>query len=209
MVAKHISRIAAISAVGKWGGPWSLLSWLVPDNRGRLPLLSRNKTGPCRRRCEARHHRRTIPPNRASPPSVSPKIPTPHFHQISLPSALSPKAKMILWNVKGWVTNGHAQYSATRNGMKRRAADGKLLSARVIHENRIRPPLNRTSRQFHLCATWPRTQANRYLNLGGLPVRRPQFGMKSHVHKKYLQKDWFSQIFFLSLPYVRYSLSEF
>ena len=30
------------------------------------------------------------PPNRASPPSVSPKIPTPHFHQISLPSALSP-----------------------------------------------------------------------------------------------------------------------
>ena len=31
-----------------------------------------------------------IPQNRASPPSVSPKIPTPLFHQISLPSALSP-----------------------------------------------------------------------------------------------------------------------
>ena len=30
------------------------------------------------------------PQNRASPPSVSPKIPTPHFHQISLPSALRP-----------------------------------------------------------------------------------------------------------------------
>ena len=30
------------------------------------------------------------PPNRASPPSISPKIPTPLFHQISLPSALSP-----------------------------------------------------------------------------------------------------------------------
>ena len=43
------------------------------------------------------------PPNRASPPSVSPKIPTPHFHQISLPSALSPTAKMILRNVMGWV----------------------------------------------------------------------------------------------------------
>ena len=41
------------------------------------------------------------PPNRASPPSVSPKIPPPHFHQISLPSALSPTAKMILWNVMG------------------------------------------------------------------------------------------------------------
>ena len=37
------------------------------------------------------------------------------------------------------VGEDHAQYSATRNGMKRRAADGKLLSARVIHENRIRP----------------------------------------------------------------------
>ena len=34
------------------------------------------------------------------------------------------------------------------------------------------PPLNRTSRQFHLCATWPRTQINRYLNLSGLPARR-------------------------------------
>ena len=31
-----------------------------------------------------------IPQNRASPPSVSPKIPAPLFHQISLPSALSP-----------------------------------------------------------------------------------------------------------------------
>ena len=30
------------------------------------------------------------PSNRAFPPSVSPKIPTPHFHQISLPSAPSP-----------------------------------------------------------------------------------------------------------------------
>lgn len=30
------------------------------------------------------------PKNRAFPPSVSSKIPTPHFHQISLPSALSP-----------------------------------------------------------------------------------------------------------------------
>ena len=30
------------------------------------------------------------PPNRAFPPSVSPKIQTPHFHQISLPSAPSP-----------------------------------------------------------------------------------------------------------------------
>ena len=30
------------------------------------------------------------PQNLNSPPSVSPKIPTPHFHQISLPSALSP-----------------------------------------------------------------------------------------------------------------------
>lgn len=66
------------------------------------------------------------PPNRASPPSISPKIPTPHFHQIFLPSALSPTAKMILWNVMGWVRNDHAQYTATRNGMKRRAADGKL-----------------------------------------------------------------------------------
>ena len=43
------------------------------------------------------------PPNRAFPPSVSPKIPPPHFHQISLPSALSPTAKMILRNVMGWV----------------------------------------------------------------------------------------------------------
>ena len=39
------------------------------------------------------------PKNCASPPSVSPNIPTPHFHQISLPSALSPTACMILWNV--------------------------------------------------------------------------------------------------------------
>ena len=50
------------------------------------------------------------PPNRAFPPSVSPKIPTPHFHQISLPSALSPTACMILWNVMGWVRNGHAHF---------------------------------------------------------------------------------------------------
>ena len=41
------------------------------------------------------------PQNLNSPPSVSPKIPTPHFHQISLPSALSPTACMILWNVMG------------------------------------------------------------------------------------------------------------
>ena len=41
------------------------------------------------------------PPNRAFPPSVSPKIPAPLFYQISLPSALSPTAKMILWNVMG------------------------------------------------------------------------------------------------------------
>ena len=45
------------------------------------------------------------PSNRAFPPSISPKIPTPHFHQISLPSALSPTAKMILWNVKSWAAS--------------------------------------------------------------------------------------------------------
>ncbi len=50
------------------------------------------------------------PSNRAFPPSVSPKIPPPHFYQISLPSALSPTAKMILWNVMGWVRNGHAHF---------------------------------------------------------------------------------------------------
>lgn len=49
-----------------------------------------------------RPHFASAPPkNRAFPPSVSPKIPPPHFHQISLPSA--PTAGMILWNVMGWV----------------------------------------------------------------------------------------------------------
>lgn len=97
------------------------------------------------------------------------------------------------------VGEDHAQYSATRNGMKRRTADGKLLSARVIHENRIRPPpLNRTSRQFHLCATCSRTQANRYLNLGGLPARRPWIGAKSYVHKKISSKGLiFSDFIFI------------
>ena len=45
------------------------------------------------------------PSNCAFPPSVSPKIPTPLFHQISLPSALSPTACMILWNVKSWAAS--------------------------------------------------------------------------------------------------------
>ena len=92
------------------------------------------------------------PPNRASPPSVSPKIPAPHFHQISLPSALSPAACMILWNVMGWVRNVHAQYSATRNSMKRRAADGKLLSARVIHENESGPTPTKPTPPRFICA---------------------------------------------------------
>ena len=92
------------------------------------------------------------PPNRASPPSVSPKIPAPHFHQISLPSALSPTAKMILWNVMGWVRNGHAQYTATQKGMKWRAADGKLLSARVIHENESGPTPTKPTPPRFICA---------------------------------------------------------
>ena len=69
-----------------------------------------------------------IPQNRASPPSVSPKIPPPLFHQISLHSALSPHRQDDPVECNG-VGEDHAQYSATRNSMKRRAADGKLLSA--------------------------------------------------------------------------------
>ena len=62
------------------------------------------------------------PSNCAFPPSVSPKIPTPHFYQISLPSALMPHRLYDSVECNG-VGEDHAQYSATRNSMKRRAAE--------------------------------------------------------------------------------------
>ena len=72
-------------------------------------------------------------PTRLRTPQTAPSRPLfhpksqPHISAKYLyPPPLCPIAKMILWNVMGWVRNGHAQYSATRNGMKRRAADGKL-----------------------------------------------------------------------------------
>lgn len=68
-----------------------------------------------------RHHQ-TVPPRPLFHPKSRPHISTKDFY----PPPSGPTAKMIMRNVMGWVTNGHAQYSATRNGMKRRAADGKL-----------------------------------------------------------------------------------
>ena len=91
------------------------------------------------------------PQNLNSPPSVSPKIPTPHFHQISLPSALSPLRQDDPVECNG-VGEDHAQYSATRNSMKRRAADGKLLSARVIHENESGPTPTKPTPPRFICA---------------------------------------------------------
>ena len=50
------------------------------------------------------------------------------------------------------VGEDHAQYSATRNSMKRRAADGKLLSARVIHENESGPTPTKPTPPRFICA---------------------------------------------------------
>ena len=50
------------------------------------------------------------------------------------------------------VGEGHAQYSATRNSMKRRAADGKLLSSRVIHENESGPTPTKPTPPRFICA---------------------------------------------------------
>ena len=83
------------------------------------------------------------PQNRASLPSVSPKIPTPHFHQISLPSALSPTAKTILWNVMGWVRamRNIPQPEIAWNGVQPTASSYQLeLSTKT---NPDPPPLNR------------------------------------------------------------------
>lgn len=50
------------------------------------------------------------------------------------------------------VGEDHAQYSATRNSMKRRAADGNLLSARVIHENESGPTPTKPTPPRFICA---------------------------------------------------------
>ena len=118
---------------------WSSSSSLLrPQSEPGEPLLAYGLSTP-------------EPPNRASPPSVSPKIPTPHFHQISLPSALSTHRQDDPVECNG-VGEDHAQYSATRNSMKRRAADGKLLSARVIHENESGPTPTKPTPPRFICA---------------------------------------------------------
>lgn len=62
---------------------------------------------------------KTVPPRPLFHPKSQPHISTKYLY----PPLSGPITCMILWNVMGWVTNGHAQYSATRNGMKRRAAE--------------------------------------------------------------------------------------
>ena len=114
------------------------------------------------------------PPNRAFPPSISPKIPTPHFHQISLPSALSPHCLYDSVECNGvgdeWPCAILRNPKWHETACSRRQAP--ISSSYPRKPNPAPPPLNRTSRQFLLCATWPRTQINRYLNLSGLPARR-------------------------------------
>ena len=90
----------------------------------------------------------TAPPRPLFHPKSKPHISTKYFY----PPPLCPIAKMILWNVKGWVRNGHAQYTATQKGMKWRAADGKLLSARVIHENESGPTPTKPTPPRFICA---------------------------------------------------------
>ena len=65
---------------------------------------------------------KTVPSRPLFHPKFQPHISTKYLYH----PPLCPIAKMIMRNVMGWVRYGHAQYSATRNGMKRRAADGKL-----------------------------------------------------------------------------------
>lgn len=65
---------------------------------------------------------KTVPSRPLFHPKFQPHISTKDFY----PPPSGPTARMIMRNVMGLVRNGHAQYSATRNGMKRRAADGKL-----------------------------------------------------------------------------------
>ena len=58
---------------------------------------------------------KTAPPRPLFHPKFRPHFSTKYLYALR---SRSPPPGMILWNVMGWVSNGHAQYSATRNGAK-------------------------------------------------------------------------------------------